>query len=94
MLTIDKISKEDFKNTWDEILSIMQSMESDKAALKQLKAELGTVIGAENAKETNELIKALLRKQKESEFYDSEAVANAQEVWETFIDDWKTPREE
>lgn len=94
MLDISRIDKDAFKDTWDEILSIMQSMESDKNALKQLKAELGTIIGADNSKETSALIKALLKKQKDSEFYDTEAVATAQEFWDEIIEDWRTPRED
>ncbi len=87
MLDISRIDKEAFKEVWDDIMSVMQSMETEKQALKNLKNDLGSVIGAESTKETNALIKALLKKQKDDEFYDSDIVATAQEFYDNFIED-------
>ena len=78
MLDINRINKDEFKDVWDQILSVMESMESSKVALKNLKTELGSVIGADSSKETNALIKALLKKQKDDEFYDSDIISAAQ----------------
>ena len=87
MLDINRINKDEFKDVWDQILSVMESMESSKVALKNLKTELGSVIGADSSKETNALIKALLKKQKDDEFYDSDIISAAQEFYDNFIED-------
>lgn len=87
MLDINRIDKEAFRSVWDEIMSVLNSMESDKIALKNLKTELGSVIGADSTKETNALIKALIKKQKDNEFYDSDIVATAQEFYDNFIEE-------
>lgn len=87
MLDANRIDRNAFKEVYDQILSVMESMETDKLALKNLKAELGSVIGAESTKETNALLKALLKKQKDDEFYDSDLVATAQEFYDSFIED-------
>ena len=87
MLDISRINKDEFKEVWDQILSVMESMESSKVALKNLKTELGSVIGADSSKETNALIKALLKKQKDDEFYDSDIISAAQEFYDNFIED-------
>lgn len=85
MVNVANIDREAFQEVWNEILSIMQSMETDKQALKNAKNELGTIIGAENAKETSALVKALLKKEKDGDFYDSDIVSAAEEVYEELL---------
>ena len=60
-------------------------MESEKLALKNLKNELGTIIGADSSKEANAIIKALIKKEQDGSYYDEESICAATELYEEFI---------
>ena len=85
MLAINQIDKAAFSDVWNQIVSILQSMESDKVALKNLKNELGSIIGADSTKEANAIIKALLKKEQDGTYYDEETVGAAEELYDEFI---------
>lgn len=85
MLAISQIDKTAFSDVWNQIVSILQSMESDKVALKNLKNELGSIIGADSTKEANAIIKALLKKEQDGTYYDEETVGAAEELYDEFI---------
>ena len=85
MLDINRIDRAAFQDCWNQIVSILQSIESDKLALKNLKGELGTIIGADSAKEANAIIKALLKKEIDGSYYDEESIDSATELYEEFI---------
>lgn len=85
MLAISQIDKAAFSDVWNQIVSILQSMESNKVALKNLKNELGSIIGADSTKEANAIIKALLKKEQDGTYYDEETVGAAEELYDEFI---------
>ena len=85
MVDINRIDREAFQDVWNQIISILQSIESEKLALKNLKNELGTIIGADSAKEANAIIKALLKKETEGSYYDETSVGAAEELYNEFI---------
>lgn len=85
MVDINRIDREAFQDTWDQIISVLHSMESEKAALKSLKSDLGTIIGADSSKEANAIIKALLKKESDGTYYDEDTVDSATELYEEFI---------
>ena len=85
MLDINRIDKSAFQDVWNQIVSILQSIESDKVALKNLKNELGSIIGADSSKEANAIIKALLKKEVDGSYYDEETIGAATELYEEFI---------
>lgn len=85
MVDINRIDRAAFQDVWNQIISILQSIESEKLALKNLKNELGTIIGADSAKEANAIIKALLKKEAEGSYYDEESVGAAEELYDEFI---------
>lgn len=85
MVEISRIDKAAFQDCWNQIVSILQSIESDKLALKNLKNDLGVIIGADSAKEASAIIKALLKKETEGSYYDEESIGAASELYEEFI---------
>lgn len=85
MLDINRINRAAFSDCWSQIVSILQSIESDKVALKNLKNELGMIIGAESAKEANAIIKALLKKEVDGSYYDEATIGAAEELYDEFI---------
>ena len=85
MIDINRIDKDAFSDTWDQIISVLHSMESEKAALKSLKSDLGTIIGVDSSKEANAIIKALLKKEQDGSYYDVESIDAATELYEEFI---------
>ena len=85
MLDINRIDRAAFSDCWNQIMSVLQSMESDKVSLKNLKNELGSIIGADSTKEANAIIKALLKKEQDGSYYDEESIGAAEELYEEFI---------
>ena len=85
MVDINRIDREAFQDTWDQIISVLHSMESERVALKSLKSDLGTIIGADSSKEANAIIKALLKKEADGTYYDVESIDAATELYEEFI---------
>lgn len=85
MVNISNINREAFQDTWNQIISVLQSMESEKTALKNLKNDLASIIGADSAKEANAIIKALLKKEQDGSYYDEESIGAAEELYDEFI---------
>jgi len=85
MVDINRIDKTAFSDCWNEIVSILSSIESDKVALKNLKNELSRIIGADSSKEANAIIKALIKKEQEGSYYDEESIGSAEELYNEFI---------
>ena len=85
MVEISRIDKGAFQDCWNQIVSILQSIESDKVALKNLKNELGAIIGADSTKEASAIIKALLKKETDGSYYDEETIGCATELYDEFI---------
>ena len=85
MVDINRIDRQSFQDTWNQIISVLQSMESSKTALKSLKNDLATIIGADSAKEANAIIKALLKKEQDGSYYDEESIGAAEELYDEFI---------
>lgn len=85
MLDISNINRAAFQETWDQIISILQSMESDKVALKNLKNDLASIIGADSSKEANAIIKAMLKKEQDGSYYDEDSINAATELYEEFV---------
>ncbi len=85
MVDISNINREAFQDTWNQIISVLQSMESEKTALKNLKNDLASIIGADSSKEANAIIKALLKKEQDGSYYDEESIGAAEELYEEFI---------
>lgn len=85
MVDINRIDKTAFSDCWNEIVSILSSIESDKIALKNLKNELSRIIGADSSKEANAIIKALIKKEQEGSYYDEESIGSAEELYNEFI---------
>lgn len=85
MVNISNINREAFQDTWNQIISVLQSMESEKTALKNLKNDLASIIGADSSKEANAIIKALLKKEQDGSYYDEESIGAAEELYEEFI---------
>lgn len=85
MVDINRVDREAFSDCWNHIVSILQSIESEKQALKNLKSELGTIIGADSAKEANAIIKALIKKETDGSYYDEASVGAAEELYDEFI---------
>ena len=85
MVNINHIDRAAFQDVWNQIISVLQSMESEKLALKNLKNELGTIIGADSSKESNAIIKALIKKEQDGSYYDEESIGAATELYEEFI---------
>lgn len=85
MVNISNINREAFQDTWNQIISVLQSMESEKTALKNLKNDLASIIGADSTKEANAIIKALLKKEQDGSYYDEESIGAAEELYDEFI---------
>ena len=85
MVSISNINREAFQDTWNQIISVLQSMESEKTALKNLKNDLASIIGADSTKEANAIIKALLKKEQDGSYYDEESIGAAEELYDEFI---------
>lgn len=85
MVDINRIDRTAFSDCWNEIVSVLESIESDKAALKNLKSELSRIIGADTSKEANSIIKALIKKEQEGSYYDEESIGSAEELYNEFI---------
>lgn len=85
MVNVSNINREAFQDTWNQIISVLQSMESGKTALKNLKNDLASIIGADSSKEANAIIKALLKKEQDGSYYDEESIGAAEELYEEFI---------
>lgn len=85
MVDINRIDRQSFQDTWNQIISVLQSMESEKTALKNLKNDLATIIGADSSKEANAIIKALLKKEQDGSYYDEESIGAAEELYDEFI---------
>ena len=85
MTDINRIDRAAFSDCWNQIVSILESIESDKVALKNLKNELGMIIGAESTKEANAIIKALLKKEVDGSYYDEATIGAAEELYDEFI---------
>lgn len=85
MLDINRIDRAAFSDCWNEIVSVLEAIESDKTALKNLKNELSSIIGADNSKEANAIIKALIKKEQDGSYYDEESIGSAEELYNQFI---------
>lgn len=85
MVDINRIDRTAFSDCWNEIVSVLESIESDKVALKNLKSELSRIIGADTSKEANAIIKALIKKEQEGSYYDEESIGSAEELYNEFI---------
>lgn len=85
MVDINRIDRTAFSDCWNEIVSVLESIESDKVALKNLKSELSRIIGADTSKEANSIIKALIKKEQEGSYYDEESIGSAEELYNEFI---------
>ena len=85
MLDINNINREAFQDTWDQIISVLNSMESEKTALKNLKNDLASIIGADSSKEANAIIKAMLKKEQDGSYYDEDSINAATELYEEFV---------
>lgn len=85
MININQIDRSAFSDTWNQIISVLQSMESEKTALKNLKNDLASIIGADSTKEANAIIKALLKKEQDGSYYDEESIGAAEELYDEFI---------
>lgn len=81
MIDITNVDKQAFTDCYNEIKNCLESIDSDKQALKNLKGELGTIIGSDNAKETSALLKFLLKKEKDGEFVDDEMINTAEDFY-------------
>lgn len=80
MIDMTNIDVEQFKDKFDQLKSIMETSETIKASMKEVKDELADILGVKKTK-VGAIVKMLINIQQEGEPVDEELISGVKELY-------------
>lgn len=80
MIDMTNIDVEQFKDKFDQLKSIMETSETIKTSIKEVKDELADILGVKKTK-VGAIVKMLINIQQEGEPVDEELVSGVKELY-------------